>query len=441
MVVPAAKQTRVAIILCLAVATMLVMPKVIAQAPFGVYDEWTHVDYAYQLAHGHLIRAGDPLSRQVLDDWACRGWPDPTKKPMPPCGIQRPPSEYPFNGQSYNYQHPPLYYAITGLLARPISALTGASFLDVARSLGTLWLAAAMLMLYSALRVWGVRYGIAVAGALLMATTTSVLFQAAYVGDDASGPLCGAAAVYVLARILIRRDASMMIPVSVAAVSTAMKPLNSVALLAVAMIVFFAARGESRQFRGWLTSDRARLSLAIVVSVLGVYGAWTMTQFYRSPSGNVSPLKGASTRPLHGLASLVNWLPTITSGPANMATDFKIPALFDTAMYETWRFGFGLVVTAAALLCIAVSRARSAQRLLGVTALVGSLCYPLAVQSLAALTEADYFPYVPGRYGISVIPLAIACVVVVVDQQRWDRLAQIGAAVGVVTTGLGTLGT
>src|SRR5262249_60818128 len=76
---------------------------------------------------------------------------------LPPCGQQDPPPQaYPFRGEDYNFGHPPLYYAITGMLTRGVdAAVPGEHFITIARILGLFCLWAGLLVRVLACRRFG----------------------------------------------------------------------------------------------------------------------------------------------------------------------------------------------------------------------------------------------------------------------------------------------
>ena len=50
----------------------------------SVFDEYTHLDWVYELLHGGIPADGDLGADKILSDWACLGqW---NVKDLPPCG-------------------------------------------------------------------------------------------------------------------------------------------------------------------------------------------------------------------------------------------------------------------------------------------------------------------------------------------------------------------
>src|ERR1035437_5625890 len=90
---------------------------VIHRAPeLSIFDEATHADYAYQISQGHVPAKGSTIAPEILKEWSCHG--SFNNKGLPPCkGPRLDAAQYPGLGQNYNFGHPPVYYAITGVIA------------------------------------------------------------------------------------------------------------------------------------------------------------------------------------------------------------------------------------------------------------------------------------------------------------------------------------
>jgi type VI secretion system secreted protein VgrG len=70
--------------------------------PLSVFDEATHADYSWQIAHGRVPAAGSLIDPEILREWSCHGsW---NNTPQPPCGMPNPvPAKYHGSGQNYNF--------------------------------------------------------------------------------------------------------------------------------------------------------------------------------------------------------------------------------------------------------------------------------------------------------------------------------------------------
>src|SRR5450631_3480912 len=215
------------------IASALVATAVKRAPDMSSYDEWTHADYAYAVSQGHIPARGSLLAPEIVREWSCHGGPGAYIPP--PCGSGAPASSYPMRGENYNFGHPPLYYAITGALTRGIDAVVpGEHFITIARSIGLLWLYAAMLVLYAAIRRFGVERRLAFLGAAGLALWPVVIHASSTVNNDAAAPLAGSLSLWVLARILVDHKTGWFLPVVVTLAITATKVLNGFPMLCVA---------------------------------------------------------------------------------------------------------------------------------------------------------------------------------------------------------------
>ena len=170
-----------------AVAVAITAPAALNSRGISPFDEATHIDYAYQVAHGHIPARGSVIAPVIRADMLCRG-PASRDVKLTRCGERNPPAKsFVVGAQNYNFGHPPVYYAITGVLARAAGLpFSGDHFIAFARLAGILWLFAGMLVLYLALRKFRVRWELAACGALLLALTPAVFYLDATVTNDAA---------------------------------------------------------------------------------------------------------------------------------------------------------------------------------------------------------------------------------------------------------------
>ncbi len=74
------------------------------------------------------------MTQSSLREWACRGFAPEQAVTFPPCdAASYKPRQFPGEGYSYAAATPPLYYAVTALITRPVAAVTGWSLFDLAR--------------------------------------------------------------------------------------------------------------------------------------------------------------------------------------------------------------------------------------------------------------------------------------------------------------------
>jgi len=104
-----------------------------------------------------------------------------------------------------------------------------------------------------------------------------------------------------------------------------------------------------------------------------------------------------------------------------------------------------VLLAAAPLMLLTISRFRSWGWILGLTAFAGVTAVSLAVEFQMLVQNNEYFAMVAPRYALSFIPWVIACLAVVVGRRRLTKtsLAFVGIGTAVILlaeTGVFTLG-
>lgn len=402
----------------LAIAIAIAAPAALRAHGISPFDEVTHADYAYQVAHGHIPARGTVIAPAIHEELPCRG-SALRKIKLRPCGVIAPVSA-PSNAQTnYNFSHPPLYYAITGVLVRAGEAIApGHQFITFARLLGILWLFAAMLILYVALRRFSVRWPIAACGAVMLASSPAVFYPAATVTNDAAAAVAGSLAVLTLARITVTGKLGWKLPALFALLAAATKILNALPFLAIAAVV--AVLG----LRDWRV-DRARalrllrITLGIVVGFLVVYLGWKIFQDHRGDPHWVSPIAGISSRPVHG-APFDELFSTSFTAMSLLSTGY-VPPLLSNAWLVTLLRVWGSLGVGATVALLALHQRWTPRFTLAACAVIGIVSVPWAVELEIYVGTGTYFPAVVSRYFISFIPMTLACIAVVANDRRWAK--------------------
>jgi hypothetical protein len=165
------------------------------------FDEGVHFDYVVEVSQGGLIAQGERLGQEAMRETACRGI-DTAGLVVPPCGREvYQPTDFPELGYNYADAHPPVYYAITALVARLLTA-TGLvdSFFVAARAVSILWVGLGLVVLWivgKELTTLPERLGVAM---LLLVAAPPVIHTAATVNNDAPALLAGGAVLLVTLR-------------------------------------------------------------------------------------------------------------------------------------------------------------------------------------------------------------------------------------------------
>ena len=228
-------------------------------------DEIAHLDYLQRLPE--VPATGDRLSQPSLRERACRGFSPEQPFGFPPCEA---PSydadQFPGRGYSYSGATPPVYYAVTAALTRPVAAVTGVSLFELARWCGALWLAAFMSVAYLVgLRLGASRLAAASAG-VLSASSIGFVTSAATIGPDIATAVVGGLIVLSgLAYDGTRR--SLLVLVGLAALGAATKQTTFTAVGAVMLLLLLA----SVPVRGRTAPWRLRRAAGVAAAMFGAF--------------------------------------------------------------------------------------------------------------------------------------------------------------------------
>lgn len=431
--------------LALACIAMTVVFIAVARGPqISITDEPAHAGYLYEVAHGHLPYKGQLVPEEIRYEWYCHNQQVSTGAAH--CtGFDA--STFQTSAQVYTFGDPPVYYAVTGVLDRGISALLPGShhFIDVGRALGALWLFAAMIVLYLAARKFRVGWKYAFAAAALVPLCPGILAASSQITSDAAAAFCGALGLYVLARILIDKNMGLVVPFLATVFTTGTKVLNGMPLLVVGGVTFFIAAGTLYRDRA---NRRAAIRPLLVTAAIGfgfvlTYVGWTVFQNHRGSAnwvnpnlGNGSPVSGSPAGEL-----LSNLFGTFT----NLTTAYWLPASINGETIVIWATLLCVVLAAAPLIVMTASRARSWGWTLGVSTFAGITAVALVVEAQVYTANHEYFVNVSPRYALTFLPWAILCVAVVAGRRRLLKSSYAFVSLGLIVlllaeTGLFTLG-
>jgi len=415
------------------VAAAVVIPVVLGPGKaLSRIDEPTHADYAWQAAHFEFPRAGSAIAEPILAHWACVGQEG---YELPECGSEDGAWAFPYDGQNYNFAHPPMYYAVVGLPARALDAMfVGIDFVTAARLMGVVWLAGGMFMLYSALRRWRLDPAAALIAPLLLPAFPRILHASTTVNPDATAAVFGAAAVWLAARIFVEDYNKWVLPAVLTGLAGLTKTITVVPFIAIALLIVVRLIRDLR-IRRFNRADLA-IPLAIGAAVLVPYAIWQVFQGGRGDPYWTNPLVGLNTRDVSGLPGS-EWLETAFSG-INLASEYYLQPPLDVALMVAWTRLLNIIVIGAVFAVIVACAKEPARRSLGWMVLAGVFIYPTIVQVQAYLNTAvpQYFPNVTGRYGLALIPGAIACICVAAWKAGYRRIVYFFVLGGLVILGI-----
>lgn len=412
----------------LALLTGALVGMVVARAPqMSPFDEGTHADYAYQVAHGHLPHAGSLGAVEISREAACHGVLIPTRTPLPPCGTPNPPV-----GENYNFGHPPLYYAVTGTIAAAVDAVVpGRNFVTAGRLVGVFWLWAGAMVLFFAIHAFGVPWRFAAVAASMLPLVPGVLYASSTITNDAAAALSGGMALFLLARVLVQGRTGWVLPIVVAFGVAATKVLNALPLLVVAVVLSALALVFRRRDGNWTQAlPLLRVAVAVGVGVLVLYEGWALLQAGRAAPGWVSPIAGVHGRPITG-RPLDEILSTSLTG-FNVIAGYFLPNSLDGHALVLWSRALNIAVLAAPLMVLVSWPRQTPSRIVGAATLGGLAAYPLIVELQIYLSSRLYFSALNPRYGLSLVPCVIACIALVAWRRDAFRTMVATLCVGVV---------
>jgi hypothetical protein len=404
--------------LLLGAATLLIgIPVVINTPAWSPIDEQTHVDYAWELSHGRIPHAGEPIADEILEEWACAGQTGAT---LPACGSELDPDAFPGNGENYNYWQPPTYYLFAGLTARLLTALFNGLTFDMAlRAFGLFVTALGAILLYKELRAWNVARLASFSGTLLVVALPPIVSAATRATPDSAVILSAVVALYLVRRIFLEKKRGLVVPVVLTIFITSIKVVSALPLMSVALIVLINA------LWGALSRHRAR-SIALAVSMFFsfflVHFSWSGYQSLYTPSDWVNPVLGVNQQPLTG-SPLIKWFSTAFSG-TEIVGGYYFPDSINKFFYGLADDLLNPVVVGIIVLGWLLLRDEGARRPVAWALLVGALAWPMAVQIQVFLSDGTYFPLVSTRYGISLLGLVGAVLAMVAERWRvsWPLL-------------------
>jgi hypothetical protein len=232
----------------------------------------------------------------------------------------------------------------------------------------------------------------------------------------------------MLGRILALRKLGWITPALVTGFCAATKILNALPMLSLAGVLVVVTIVAWRDERREEARKLALIVLAVLAATLLVWGGWMLFQSGRGLPGWKSPIAGLSDRPVVG-TPIDELFGALFTGLQLLNGYYLAPQLKST-WFDMWVRVLAFLGTAAPVILIAVTKRRDVERWLAGTALIGMITYPVLVELQVYTTSGSYFPYVTPRYGMSVIPLLLACLVMIAQRRRLNRSMLVGVGTG-----------
>lgn len=236
-----------------------------AYSTLSPIDELQHVDYMIKAGNFEIPREGDRDGYEALAEAACRGVDSPGYA-GPECGLDSyDPNDFQELGYNTAASQFPLYYLVTGLAARALTAIgLFGSKVTAGRLMGGVWAGLAWSVLWYVMALLRVpRWNRVIAVALLMFTPIT-LFHAATINADAALLLTGSLAVLTTIKFE-REELNGWLLVAVYAALCLIDPTNLIVLCACAvyLVVRVSVPGDTTVLRR--LTPLAALPLLLVV--------------------------------------------------------------------------------------------------------------------------------------------------------------------------------
>lgn len=425
-------------------------------------DELQHMDYTLKSPF-HVPRHGDTIGQEAMEEAACRGIDYPlrlaiddlndwlhltgergvaelgpstvARAQLPPCrSLLLAPDEFPNSGLNTASAHPPLYYTATALVGEVIEAAPSVdSPVTGARLAGILWLGAAAIVLWYVLGSLGASTWSKALLIGLLAISPRVLHESSIINPDTTALLGGALVLAAAVRWDAGRAPGWLLPLA-ALVAVWLKFTNSV-VVGVA-VLFLAVRAWQR--RDTLTRRQVLNWSAVagtaVILTLATILAWSAVQDAR---GDI-PAEDLPTNAIYQVDSF----PWDNLGDELFSTltplrDPFVPDTLPRNLLEPLGSLINLMLLAGLGAVALFTAPGSKHRALAAAAAVGMVATGVVTMVASYLSLGIYFDTDP-RYGLSLLPFAVAALVPVVDNRsiRWGVTGVVLATAGAVLAGV-----
>jgi hypothetical protein len=383
-------------------------------------DEVQHVDYMVKAGTLHLPRNGEKDGLIARHEAACRGIEAPYTPPPCASAGSAPDTAFPEDAFDTASSDPPLYYVVTGLAARALHAVAHLdSYVTAGRLLGIAWLASAMVVLWFMLVEMGAGLVVRTAVGVLLVSTPAVVHAHATVTSDATLLLAGAAALLTVLRWERRAGPGWLVIAVALLCALAKVP----ALLAVGVAsLYLLVRAVRRDSGAGDARPRTQLvGMAVgstAVSVLTTL-VWFWITHRRAVPGAPTP---PSTALFHAtrlqLDQVVRQVGAFLSPVSHPPLLAPLLSVFTVAIIDV----LNALVLAGSFGAAAFAGARSRVEALAISTtalmLIGGPALVVAIYA----SDHSVLPDIPARYGLALLPAAMACLAALLAK-AWARWA------------------
>lgn len=377
------------------------VPKHIAVSPI---DEYMYIDYVTKVSSQGVVRTGEGVGEFAREYLACHnvrnvgGWPTTHCTPKTIAD----PNSFPNRGITSADIYTPAYFAVTRVLAEPF-VLAGVDLVSAARLTGMVWLAIAAVALFFALRRLRVPIVFSASLSLLMVGSSAAFWSNTFISTDA--PAMTAGAVALLLALRARDGVGSIWWFAGATVVAALLKLQIILPFAALALFFMlervrVVRGGPRPVASFLKDRLVLVSVGGLVAAVGAQAIWMVVRSRIAVGDAGALVASASFTPSALAQELFRFLPGMAEGalePSSTGSAAIIPV--GVLM---------LLVSGGVIGLWGASRGLSTGSNLAVSTLAVAVVSAPVLAVVSAVLTGTYIALVP-RYGLSLLPLALAC--------------------------------
>jgi hypothetical protein len=397
-------------------------------------DEWVYSDYLDKVPTELLVHQGELIGPEALNRMACNGvYP---YGPMgQPCGSNYDkPSKFPFAGKTSADAYTPIYFVATWAVGNAIHLLPGVDQLTGWRLTGSLWLAAAAVMLFLVFRRLRVPPLVTIALGIAFIVSPYAWWTYTYVSTDAPSVFFGGLLLLLALRYTAGDGSGWWLP-AISAVAVLVKVTNILGVCLAALILLLTWLWELRRTSwsaGWRsmrpTMERRTLALpgfGVLAVAFGVVAQLAWLGIHHALAVGPAANQGISA-PLGKkelLAQTTSFLPgTLTSNVviAGSGGSSALPIPSWAVAPLSWLCIVGVVGAFWAL------RMRQRRAPLVIATGIAAVLFAPMLAVVVRVTTGSYFP-LPARYG-AVLLVAFLLMAALQVRNRWAAWIIIGYA-------------
>lgn len=385
-------------------------------------DEWVYYDYTVKIPSQGIVRQGETIGKQALEQMSCFG--DAFGQRGDACGSSyNHPRTYPQEGKTTADIYTPIYFAVTWFVGEAIHTLTGLSFLTAARLSGFLWLSGGVLILYALLRRFKVGKLVTLGLGLAVIAAPSTVWSVTYISTDAPTLLVGGALLLLAMRAIDRKSGAWwLVPVAMVGVWLKITTIFGVGLVALILLVYALWRRRRGGMGELPSAERRRLILLAVATAAAAVIAeviWLV----------VHHAIAIGPGPSQGLAGKFAWrdfgqLGTIflTPGPLMSGGWSNIYHIPPFVAYPLQWLCIAGVVGAAFMASRSI-----ATKSFAVATLISSVLFAPALFAAMSFVLGNVFPVIP-RYGLALAPAFVVAAALIVRNRLATSLVLVYGA-------------